>query len=110
MSAMDKFESWIESQKLPPNLQHEMDYYLHEIEREYTITLAEGVWDWIGRHEADKKAGWLNRQDLRFLREGLIEAGVAQRVDRLEPWQCTLSPTERTWFKFDRVAYEYDPD
>lgn len=108
--SIDKFERWIDERELPPNLASEMQYYLHEVEREYTLTLAEGVHDWYDRHETDPKAGWLNKQDVRFIREGFVATGIAQRLDRLEPWQCTRPKSERLWFTMDGVEYEYDPD
>ena len=106
----EKFDAWLAERELPPNLKSEMDYYMNEVDRDYTLTLREAIDDWEARHEAEPKAGWLNRQDIRFIREGYIACGIAKPLDRLEDWQVTLSRKDRTWFTMNGVAYEYAPN
>lgn len=107
--SITRFNDWLQSRDLPDNLKSEMSYYLNEVEREYTMTLGEAVFDWLDRHEADPKAGWLTPADRRFIRQGLVATGVAQRLDRYEEWQVTLPKSQRLWFTLDKVQYEYDP-
>lgn len=108
-----RFAEWLAERELPPHLKSEMDYYMHEVERDYTLTLAEAVDDWVDRHATDPKAGWLNRQDLTFLRDGWVECGVAKPLDRHDDSLRVAGGTpksQRKWFTHKGVAYEYSPN
>jgi len=112
---LETFSSWLERNELPDNLKSEMVYYRFEVEHEEPVTLSEGVWEWITRHELEPKAGWLHREDLDFIRRGLIESGVAKPVSRRhnDMSMRILGGTprhKRIWFTRRRIAYEYAPN
>lgn len=108
--AIQLLDKWLIGKKLPSHLQSEMNWYLYEVDwSESTPTLGEGLWEWLDRHEDDPKAGWLRRADLNFIRQALIETGIAVAFDPAteHPWQYSQTPAERTWFRKDGKRYEF---
>ncbi|KIC42255.1 hypothetical protein RA27_02405 [Ruegeria sp. ANG-R] len=98
---------------LPPHLADEYGHYLSVEDREYEPSLGDFLAQWIARHEDDPKAGWLDRQSLRFIRKALISARIAIPTSELdaayiERWRS--DGKSNVWFRQDGTAYEFEPD
>jgi hypothetical protein len=100
MDSYEKFDRWLESNEMPPHLASEMQYYLHEIERDYTMTLREGIMDWYDRDSFER--GWLKQKDRRYIREGLVASGIAVPMQPDHEFS-SMTKKERLWFQMDGI-------
>ena len=110
---IDRLGPWAQSHDMPDSLMSEIDSYMHDVEREYEIPLGLALFDYLDRHDDDPKAGWLDRASLRFIRQGMIETGIVQDLDRpaaAESRALGGSPVSLThWFTQNGTRYEFDP-
>jgi len=109
----ERLTHWVSAHNMPKLLQSEIDAYMNGVDRDYEMSIGMAIDDLLDRHEDDPKAGLLDRASLRFIRQGMIETGIVQDLDRpaaVESRALGGSPASLNyWFTQDGVRYEYDP-
>jgi len=110
---IDRLGPWALAHNMPDRLMSEIDSYMNDVDREYEIPLGLALFDYLDRHDDDPKAGWLDRESLRFIRQGMIETGIVQDLDRpaaAESRALGGSPASLAhWFTQHGIRYEFDP-